>query len=406
MSKISSHHFNGNIFPAAFTIKPTLFFGLTIAVLLAAISPVAAQDAKEDQYVQIYTLIQQADSLNKNGETNRAATKYAQAQVALRKFQKTYPDWNARVVGFRSNYLAQRIAALAQSSSAAEASGDAKSTGTGAVQVKLLEAGAEPRKVLRLHPAVGDKQAVHLAIKMGMDMKMGETQTPAVKMPVMKMVMDMTVKTVSPEGDIAYDMVLSDAGLGDDPDVLPQVADAMKKSLEGVKGMTGTGIISSRGVNKSSDIKIPAKADAQMLQSMEQMKDSLSKISSPLPEEAVGPGAKWQVKMPVKSQSITIDQTITYELISIEEERAEMKLQIEQRAANQKMQSPAMPNLKLDLVNMTGNGGGTMTLDQTKMVSPLATLDTHSELSLNMNNGGQKQSMTMKVDLNLQIETK
>ena len=70
---------------------------------------------------------------------------------------------------------------------------------------------------------------------------------------------------------------------------------------------------------------MPPGADAQTRQLMDQMKDSFSSVAAPLPEEAVGPGARWEVKMPIKSQGMTIDQTATYELVSLEGERLTTK---------------------------------------------------------------------------------
>jgi len=226
------------------------------------------------------------------------------------------------------------------------------------------------------------------------------------KLPAMILNMDITVKSVSPEGDIAYELVLSDASVADEPDVMPQVAQAMKTSLEGVKGLTSTGIMSNRGISKTNEIKVPAGADPQTRQAMDQVKETMTKVLAPFPEEAVGPGAKWEAKMPIKSQGMTIDQTATYELVSLEEDHITARITIAQRAANQKMQNPAMPALKLDLTKMVGNGGGDLTLDLAKIVPPQATLQSHSELSMNMNNAGQKQTMDMKLDLNVRIESK
>jgi len=396
----------GNTTSKVFASKRTRFFGMIFLAFLLANYPVQGQN-KDDDYFRIYTLIQQADSLSKNGANAPALTRYQQAQSALRNFQKAYPDWNAKVISFRSNYLVQRVAALSQAGpSTATLQGDTKGAGDDQIQVKLLEPGAEPRKVLRLHPNPGDKQTMTLTMKMAIEMKMGDMQNPAMKLPAMIMTMDLTVKSVSPQGGIAYEMVLTDANVADEPDVIPQVAEAMKKSLEGVKGLVSTGIMSNRGIKETNEIKAPAGADAQTRQAIDQMKESMAKVSVPLPEEAIGPGAKWEAKMSIKSQGMTIDQTATYELTAIEEDHITARLTIAQSAANQKIQNPTMPALKLDLTKMVGNGGGDLTLDLTKIVPPQATLASHSELSMNMNTSGQKQTMEMKLDLNVQIEAK
>ena len=124
------------------------------------------------------------------------------------------------------------------------------------------------------------------------------------------------------------------------------------------------------------------------------------------PEEAVGPGAKWEVKLPIKSQGITITQTTLYELAKVEGERLATKATISQTAANQKVENPSMPAVKLDLTKMSGTGGGDIIFELDKIAPLAASMDMKSELEMGMNMGGQKQTMNMNIDVNLHIEGK
>ena len=72
----------------------------------------ARADGPDDQYVQIYNLIQEADTLNSAGQASEALPKYLEAQTGLQMLQKGYPDWNAKVVNFRLDYVRRRIAVL------------------------------------------------------------------------------------------------------------------------------------------------------------------------------------------------------------------------------------------------------------------------------------------------------
>src|ERR1017187_5575705 len=84
---------------------------MAIAALgLICALPHARAQSVDDQYVRIYNLIQEGDSLNNSGRPVPALKKYLEAQVALQKFKKVYPDWNISVVDFRLNYLASKIA--------------------------------------------------------------------------------------------------------------------------------------------------------------------------------------------------------------------------------------------------------------------------------------------------------
>lgn len=86
-----------------------------LAILLLAIAPqqVRAQQDPDDQYVAIYGQMEQADSLQKTGQPRQALAAYVGAQAELHKFQKIYPDWDQKIVSYRLNYLADKIAGLA-----------------------------------------------------------------------------------------------------------------------------------------------------------------------------------------------------------------------------------------------------------------------------------------------------
>ena len=85
---------------------------VALLILSAALlQPACAQNGgPDDQYIIIYTLMQQADSSDSSGQPRQALAQYVQVQGELQKFQKIYPDWNPRIVSFRLNYLAEKIA--------------------------------------------------------------------------------------------------------------------------------------------------------------------------------------------------------------------------------------------------------------------------------------------------------
>jgi tetratricopeptide (TPR) repeat protein len=79
--------------------------------LAAGLSSARAQSA-DDQYVALYSLIQQADTLADAGQPRPALTQYTEAQTELQKFKTVFPDWNPQIVTFRLKYLAEKIADL------------------------------------------------------------------------------------------------------------------------------------------------------------------------------------------------------------------------------------------------------------------------------------------------------
>jgi len=81
-----------------------------IALLLLAFVAFARAGADED-YVGIYTMIQEGDTLELL-HPDQALAKFTEAQEQLQRFQRIYPGWNDRVVNFRLSYLNSKIVIL------------------------------------------------------------------------------------------------------------------------------------------------------------------------------------------------------------------------------------------------------------------------------------------------------
>jgi len=94
-------------------MKQMFLIGLVLLALGGL--PARAQTGPDDQYVMIYSMIQQGDTLAISGQPVQAITVYEEARQDLEKFGSQYPEWSPQVVSFRLKYLADRIAAtLAQ----------------------------------------------------------------------------------------------------------------------------------------------------------------------------------------------------------------------------------------------------------------------------------------------------
>jgi hypothetical protein len=268
--------------------------------------------------------------------------------------------------------------------------------------VKLLEAGSEPRKILRLHPALGDRQTIDLNIKMAMEMSSAGNKMPAMKLPAMQMGMDVTVTNISADGEITYAMVLGDATVATDTNTPPPMAAALKAALTGMRGITGTGTLSSQGQVKEVEMHVPADANPQLSQTLGQMKDSLSSSSIVLPDVAVGVGAKWEYTTRLNSQGMNIDLIIDYELVAIDGDVLTLRLTVKEGAANQTIQSSATQGMKVNVTKLAGTGTGNSTFDLAHIMPASSTLEEATAMSM----GVGKQAMDMKVNIDVSIEAK
>lgn len=84
---------------------------VSLFAVLLSVGLVALGQGLDDEYVQIFRTIEEADALSSSAP-NQALAKYLDAQAALDRLHKGSPEWNTRIVNYRLTYLAGRIAAL------------------------------------------------------------------------------------------------------------------------------------------------------------------------------------------------------------------------------------------------------------------------------------------------------
>lgn len=383
-----------------------------LGLWLAGLVTPARADTAEDIYLRIYSIIDRADTLRDNHQTNQAVVTYQQAYTNLFRFKQEYPKWNPTAVAFRLNYVTEKIKALAAPPEAeagtASPAGEAQAAerSGGPVQIKLLGPGAEPRTKLRLGPRPDATQTVGMTAKSSVIVTMAGNAMPSMKVPPMIFTLSCKTESVMPNGDINYELHFDDAAVGEDSDANPAIAEMVKASLAGLKGLTAKCTLTDRGLAKKADIAIPAGADERVKASIEQMKDSISQVQVPLPEDAVGVGASWEVKQKTKSQGMAVEVTTTYTLAAVENEVFTIKSSTVKTAAKQKIASPVMPQMKADLSKLTSSGSSTTKIELAKLMPTEGTAEEHSEAEMSMTVGNAKQNITIKSESAMQLQPK
>ena len=255
--------------------------------------------------------------------------------------------------------------------------------------VRLLEPGTEPRKVLRLQPKAGDKKIVAFTMKMAMD--------PALvtNLPPITETTQITIKKVSANGDIDYERVITDVSVSAGSGPTTEVMETLKAAFSSLKGLTNSGVMSSRGFSRRTETKGPKSdkalpAIARLFQG--QMNLGLDVIAAPLPEEAVGAGGKWEVKPAEESRDEVVKAV--YEIVSIEEHRVTAKITVTVSGSKQTAKDFAT----------TGGGSGEMTIDLGHIMPAKGNLVYRMEMSGTDGAGGKK--LTMKLGMDLRIEAK
>ena len=217
------------------------------------------------------------------------------------------------------------------------------------------------------------------------------------------MVMEMANESVSPEGNLRMNFKVTEAVALERPGMMPGMIEAMQMGLKTIEGMSGWNVVTPRGITTDGDVSLPPGADPGMVQTMDSMKQQMNQMSSPLPAEAVGLGAKWRVTQVVEGQGLKIDQTATYEVVELLGDLVKLKISMVQTAERQMMKLPNLPpSASAELTKLESGGEGTMEIDLKKVI-PQSTLKMKMDMKCTIRAGAEQvpMAMMMKMKVNL-----
>jgi hypothetical protein len=269
--------------------------------------------------------------------------------------------------------------------------------------LRLISPGRPPLKALRYRAKVGQKSKASMTMTMAMAMTMGGQALPMPPIPEMRCEFGVTVTEVTPEGDIHYDFEFGAFEVVGQPEVPAAVLEATRSSMAALRGMRGQAVVTSRGITREAQIQVPPQASAQLKQTIESLRQSLRQMSSPMPAEPVGAGARWDTMYKITQSGMTIDQTAHVELTSIEKDRAQLAIALTQTAPPQTMAAPGTPpTTRTDLVSLSSAGEGVTDLDLGLLVPTSGRLKLKTKMAMRVQSGEEKaQDFAMTMDMSM-----
>ncbi len=278
-------------------------------------------------------------------------------------------------------------------------------------KVELVTPGAQPRQVLRFKPAVNTIETTTITLNTAMELSVsGLPNGPkSTNLPSTLIKMETVVTQIDPNGDVHYKFRYTDADMKGDASIPPGVVNTARTQIKKIVGLSGSLVMDDRGNTKKTTLSIPKGVDAMTRQMLEQSFRSLEQLSAPLPEGAIGVGAQWRALVPVKIYGIMLNQTETYELVSLKDGIATLKVGVEQQAQSQKLTFPGMPKgatATLKSLNTTGQGEIKVRFD--RLLPPIATLSMTSAAEMQTTNPRTSELVTIatKTQLDMKLQSK
>lgn len=268
--------------------------------------------------------------------------------------------------------------------------------------VTLVDAGAEPRRPLRLRPQADAKFDTEMVMRMKSKQRMGEMQMPEMVAPPMRMVLETVVEAVAEDGDITASATYTDVSTLDAPGGKPMVRRQIETMLGSMRGMSARMTFTDRAVLRSAELQLPDDAQPMVREQIEGMAGSMDQFTTPLPEEPVGLGAKWTVLSTVANQGMIFQQTATYTLKAIDGDVVDLDMQLTQTAEPQELDAQ-MPGATARLLSLSGKGSGTARMNLTQVMPVSSQMVAKTEIHLEMTMQGQSQQLEQQMEMDISI---
>ncbi len=267
-------------------------------------------------------------------------------------------------------------------------------------KIDLLAAGTGDKKQLRFTPVVNSRQTSILTLKVN-------DRSSGAAIPATKLTMEIVVTQIDPNGDISFDFTYKNVDVVAEPGIPPAALEPIRSSLAALVGLSGSMVVDSRGQTKSTNLRLPQELDSSTQQIFEQLSSSLGQLYAPLPEEAVGLGARWRTSQELNINGIQLTQSAIYELVSNQNNVLQLKLLVEQEAQSQEVKLPPSPDIpagfRVQLRSFSNQGEGEMTLQLGQMLPQRSILSSRSSVVLNFKPANNDQGVPVNQDLTVQI---
>jgi hypothetical protein len=205
--------------------------------------------------------------------------------------------------------------------------------------VTLEDPGHEPRRELRYAWRADQKEQMAITLRTTVSAESGGAHQD-VPFPALHIVVAIDPKSVSPSGDLRYAWRVTSAETDADASAPAQVAQGWAAQLVPIAHLSGTGTVTSRGLSRGVTLDALPAPDAGGQEMVDQVRQMLRDACAPMPEEAVGKGAKWQRVSTLDAKNGHATQTDTYTLTDLQGDKGALDDTLAQTASPQALPTP------------------------------------------------------------------
>ena len=263
--------------------------------------------------------------------------------------------------------------------------------------IKVLTTGTEPRKQLRFRFAKGTKE--HLVLTTNQSIT--NNGQSAGSIPTIKIMMDVEVIAVEPNGDAKYEFTFVGSEVIGRPGIPTMVVTATQRALDYLDGVRGTSFVDTRGFNRDFTVEIPPSLPSEIQAQLTDQLANMGQTSAPFPVDAVGVGARWEVQQTLNQHGVRMEQVATFELVELGTDSGKLVSVVAQSAEPQALPPPS-PGVTARLMKLQGSGTGQVRYDLNGLV-PTALTTIALELRMEASAQGQREVVELRIEQGAEV---
>ncbi len=277
--------------------------------------------------------------------------------------------------------------------------------------IRLLDAGRPPRRVLRYSWKPGRAERLTLDLRTMASTESEGDHPTDVPLPSVRVGVAIEPRAVTPAGELTYAWHVTSTKVTPAPGSNPQIAEGMDHEVAVIAHLVGTADVAPSGLAEEVAIDPTSVGDARDAgatgEMVDQVRQTLTDLETPLPDEAIGVGARWEKVARLAARNAVVTQSETFTLASLSGDHGAVDDVLAQTAPPQDFPTPGAGDSGTRgarLESMLAAGTAKARFDLTRIVPSQTTYSGTTTMVVSGTPGAEpsrRVTMTLRVDIAL-----
>lgn len=276
----------------------------------------------------------------------------------------------------------------------------ARETQAPSPEIEVLDAGSEPREPLRLAPAVGASENV--AMTMRLDLEQSGVADAKVNAPPIRAALAATLTDVTPNGDFHVTFSYPSFEVLKRKGTSAEQRNRFASALEPLEALSGDLTLTTQGALVDSTLDIPDDVDPNAAQLLGQLRDQFRELTVPLPQDAVGVGARWRATTQLTLNGVRARQVYEYRLKKRTGTTLELDVRGTQTAKRQTVESPGAVELRVKRYKTVSRGE--TTVDLARLLPVAGRLRANGDQTFELRSGDDSGELRQRIKVKVTLE--